>query len=47
LYTPSHALRSLDLLHTAAACELGFRDFFTFDQKQRIAALAQGLKVKP
>jgi predicted nucleic acid-binding protein len=46
-YTPNHALRSLDLLHIAAACELEAGDFFTFDQKQRIAALAEGLTVKP
>jgi predicted nucleic acid-binding protein len=46
-HTPLHALRSLDLLHIAAAHELGAAFFFIFDQRQRLAATAEGLSVQP
>lgn len=38
--------RSLDLFHVAAAMELGFKSFLTFDQKQSDIAKAAGLNVK-
>ncbi len=37
--------RSADLFHVAAAFELGFKDFLSFDEKQRQIARAAGLKV--
>ena len=37
--------RSPDLFHVAAAMELGFKHFLTFDQKQYDLARAAGLKV--
>ena len=46
-YTPTLGTRTLDLLHVAAALELGCTDFLTFDQRQRRAAQAEGLKVLP
>jgi predicted nucleic acid-binding protein len=45
--TPSIGVRAADLLHVAAALELGTEGFFTFDQKQWKAAKAEGLKVNP
>ena len=39
--------RLLDLLHVAAALELGATDFLTFDQRQRALALTEGLRVGP
>ena len=39
--------RSLDLLHVAAALILETKIFFSFDDRQRQAAKAEGLKVKP
>lgn len=45
--TPSIGVRSADLLHVAAAIELGATTLFTFDQRQRRAATAAGLKVNP
>ena len=40
-------IRSLDTLHVAAASALGVTDFFTFDQRQRALAAAEGLQVSP
>ena len=39
--------RSLDLMHVAAALLLGSETFLSFDERQRKAAKAEGLKVKP
>jgi predicted nucleic acid-binding protein len=39
--------RSLDLLHVAAALLLKADTFLSFDERQRKAAKAEGLKVKP
>lgn len=46
-YTPRLGTRSLDLLHVAAALILETKIFFSFDDRQRQAAKAEGLKVKP
>jgi len=46
-HTPTLGTRSLDLLHVAAALVLESKIFFSFDDKQRKAAAAEGLKVKP
>ncbi|MBI4625239.1 MAG: PIN domain-containing protein [Verrucomicrobia bacterium] len=40
-------VRTLDLLHVAAASLLGAREFWTFGQRQRTLATASGLKVGP
>jgi predicted nucleic acid-binding protein len=40
-------VRSLDILHVAAALLLGARQFVTFDRKQRSLAFKAGLKVLP
>lgn len=39
--------RSLDLMHVAAALLMDAEFFFSFDDRQRKAAKAEGLKVKP
>ena len=39
--------RSLDLMHVAAALLLKADVFFSFDERQRKSAKAEGLKVKP
>ncbi len=39
--------RSLDLMHVAAALLLKSETIFSFDERQRKAARAEGLKVKP
>ena len=39
--------RSLDLMHVAAALLLNARTFLSFDERQRKAAKAEGLKVLP
>jgi predicted nucleic acid-binding protein len=39
--------RSLDLLHVAAALLLDSEIFFSFDERQRKAAKAEGLKIQP
>ena len=46
-HTPVLGTRSLDLLHVAAALLLGAREFFSFDERQRKAAVHEGLRVKP
>jgi predicted nucleic acid-binding protein len=43
--TPSIGVRATDLLHIAAALELGAKSLFTFDQRQHEAAQAAGLKL--
>jgi predicted nucleic acid-binding protein len=43
--TPVIGVRAVDLLHVAAALELGASSLFTFDQKQQRTAQAAGLKV--
>lgn len=40
-------VRSLDLLHVAAALEIGATEFLTFDDRQRQTAQAEGLNVLP
>lgn len=46
-HTPALAIRSLDLMHLAAALISGARSFLTFDKRQTKAATAEGLLVKP
>jgi len=46
-YSPTVGTRTLDLLHVAAAVILGARQMFTFDTRQRKAALGEGLTVLP
>ena len=46
-YTPTVGTRSLDLIHVASALELGASDFVSFDQRQRSAAIAEGIRVFP
>jgi predicted nucleic acid-binding protein len=43
--TPSVGVRAADLLHIAAAFELGAKSLYTLDQKQHHAAQAAGLTV--
>jgi predicted nucleic acid-binding protein len=43
--TPSVGVRAADLLHIAAAIELGATYLYTFDQKQQKAAQVAGLAV--
>jgi len=45
--TPVIGVRAADVLHVAAAIELGASALYTFDQRQRKAAKAAGLKVNP
>jgi predicted nucleic acid-binding protein len=46
-FTPSIGVRAADLLHVAAALEIGARSLYTFDAKQHQAAQAAGLAVNP
>jgi hypothetical protein len=46
-HTPVFGTRTLDLLHVAAALILESKMFFSFDDRQRKAAVSEGLKVKP
>lgn len=39
--------RSLDIMHVACAMELGLREFWTFDKRQRALAVEVGLRVNP
>ncbi|HUD12132.1 MAG TPA: type II toxin-antitoxin system VapC family toxin [Terracidiphilus sp.] len=43
--TPSVGVRAVDLLHIAAAFELGVKSLYTLDLKQHQAAQAAGLRV--
>lgn len=43
-FTPTLGCRSLDILHVASALELGFKQFLTFDQRQKKLSRACGLK---
>ena len=45
--TPTIGVRALDLLHVAAALELGASSLFTFDHKQHRTARAACLAVNP
>jgi predicted nucleic acid-binding protein len=45
--TSSIGIRAVDLLHVAAALELGAGALYTFDVKQHRTARAAGLKVNP
>jgi predicted nucleic acid-binding protein len=47
MIAPTIGVRSADLLHIAAALELGATSLYTFDRKQHQAALAAGLPVNP
>jgi predicted nucleic acid-binding protein len=44
-FTPTIGVRAIDLLHVAAALELGARALYTFDQKQHRTAHTAGLEV--
>lgn len=46
-YSAGLGTRSLDLLHVAAALLLKAQTFLSFDERQRNAAKAEGLKIKP
>lgn len=46
-YSRQFHARSLDLLHVAAALELGATAFLSFDTRQKRTAQAQGLSVLP
>jgi hypothetical protein len=46
-YTPKIGTRSLDLLHIASALTLDAREMLTFDERQKTAAKAEGLKIAP
>jgi predicted nucleic acid-binding protein len=46
-FTPRLGTRSADILHVAAALELGATSFFSFDLQQRKMAEAAGLKLNP
>ncbi len=39
--------RSADILHVATACEIGCKEFVSFDERQRKVAAQDGLKVFP
>jgi predicted nucleic acid-binding protein len=47
ILTPVIGVRSADLLHVAAALELGFKSLYSFDRKQRLAAQYAGLITNP
>jgi predicted nucleic acid-binding protein len=47
MITPVIGLRSVDLLHVAAALELGCNSLYTFDPKQSLAAQHAGLITNP
>lgn len=46
-HTETLGVRSLDILHVAAALTLETTDFLSFDQRQRVLAKAERLRVKP
>jgi len=45
--TPTMGIRTADILHVAAALELGADSFFSFDVQQRKLAAAVGLGLNP
>jgi predicted nucleic acid-binding protein len=45
MITPTIGVRAADMLHIAAALELGAKSLYTFDVKQHFAAKAAGLSV--
>ena len=45
--TARAGVRTIELLHVAAALELGATEFFTFDLRQQSAAADSGLKLNP
>jgi predicted nucleic acid-binding protein len=47
LHTASLGVRTLDLVHVAAAVSLAAKDFLTFDTRQYAFAKAAGLRVGP
>lgn len=47
LHTSEIGARMLDILHVAAALEIGSTRFISFDQRQRAIAKKAGLKVLP
>jgi predicted nucleic acid-binding protein len=47
ILTPVIGVRSADLLHVAAALELGCKSLYSFDRKQRLAAQNAGLNINP
>lgn len=46
-HTSSKWTRAFDVLHVAAAVELGATEFWSFDKRQRTLALEVGLRVNP
>ena len=46
-YAAERGYRAFDLLHIATALHLDAKEFLSFDERQRKAAKAKGLKVKP
>lgn len=46
-YSAKLGTRSLDLLHVAAALECGSSVFVSYDQRQRMVAAGEGLRVVP
>jgi predicted nucleic acid-binding protein len=46
-HTVATKCRSLDLLHVAAALEIGSREFASFDERQRAVARKSGLAIIP
>ena len=44
-HTSSIRIRSFDILHVAAAVELGATEFWSFDKRQRSLAREVGLRV--
>lgn len=47
IYTLAGGHRAFDILHVAAALQLGAKEFLTFDQNQRKLAAEAGLKIGP
>ena len=46
-HTPAIKTRSFDIVHVAAAVELGATRFWSFDKRQRFLAQEVGLRVNP
>ncbi len=47
LHSSTTGARTLDILHVAAALEIGATSFYSFDHRQRAVAKKAGLKVMP